>query len=373
MNDYKIYENILAGRPASDNNWRLNSMSIEDMKKKAFLTPSDKIKSVSEGNRVTVFGASGFVGSRLCEMLKENGYIVDAPTRGACDCLYRDEVIEYFSSQGTIYQNRYIVNLAAFVGGIGLNKTYPYDMGMINAKIGINILDGILEHSRIFSMPLPKLIQVGTVCMYPCVPPVIPFEECDLWAGRPEVTNEPYGLAKKFIGFMAQCAHDQYGLQIVNLIPTNMYGPGDDFSDHASHVIPAMIKKIYVAHRDKRKLELWGDGSPSREFLFVDDFCRSVIAAIRSENEVANSGEFINVGTRVETKMHDLVTMIVEAFGYNNMQVEWDATKPNGQPRRALDCQQSEKWLGHKSTTKLADGLKITVQWFLENIAPLIK
>lgn len=372
MNDYQMYKNVLNNKPVTEDSWRLDHMSVEDMKKKAFLQPSEKIESVTEGNQVIVFGASGFVGSRLCEMLRENGYDVNAPTRGACNCLYRDEVIEYFASQGTMFPTRYVINLAAFVGGIGLNKTYPYDMGMVNAKIGINILDGILEHSHIFSMPLPKLIQVGTVCMYPRVPNVIPFEECDLWSGRPEVTNEPYGLAKKFIGFMAQCANQQYGLQVVNLIPTNMYGPGDDFSDNASHVIPAMIKKIFVANRDKQKLVLWGDGSPSREFLFVDDFCRAVIAAIKSDNEAANSGEFINIGTHVETQMVDLVKMIIEAFDYDDIQVEWDTTKPNGQPRRVLDTSAAANWLGHKSNVQLAEGLKKTVDWFLENIAPLI-
>lgn len=366
-----MYKNVLNNKPATEDSWRLDRMSVEDMKKKAFLTPSEKVESVTDGNRVIVFGASGFVGSRLCEMLRENGYDVDAPTRGACNCLYRDEVIEYLA-QGALYPARYVINLAAFVGGIGLNKTYPYDMGMVNAKIGINILDGILESSRIFSKSLPKLIQVGTVCMYPCVPPVIPFEESDLWHGRPEPTNEPYGLAKKFTGFMAQCANQQYGLQAVNLIPTNMYGPGDDFSNNASHVIPAMIKKIFVANRDKQKLVLWGDGSPSREFLFVDDFCRSVIAAIRSKNDIANSGVFINIGTGVETKMVDLVKMIIEAFGYDDIQVEWDISKPNGQPRRVLDCQRAERWLGHKSTVQLSEGLKETVNWFLENIAPLV-
>lgn len=355
--DYAKYKAIQAGG-ATD---RFNRM-------KATLCESGRVSTI-KNNKVVVFGGHGFVGKNLLNYLSGRFYLsgryrVFAPSRIECDCFSLDECIEYIST----IQPGYVVNLAAFVGGIGLNKAYPFTMGMTNASICLNVLNAIMQQRH----GSPKLIQVGTVCMYPCVPTTIPFKEEEIWNGMPEITNSPYGLAKKFVGYLAKCANMEHGLNVVNLIPTNMYGEHDDFSDNASHVIPAMIKKIYLANRDKTELVLWGDGSPTREFLFVDDFCHAILAAIETDDAVANSGEFINIGSGYEVRMNDLVKMIIDEFGYDDMVVQWDKSKPNGQPRRAIDTSRAKELLNFQARTEFKAGLNQTINWFKHNIAPLL-
>lgn len=350
--DYARYKAIQAGAFAGN---QLNRM-------KATLCESGRVRPV-KNNKIVVFGGHGFVGKNFLSRLPGK-YRVFAPSRIECDCLSVESCAEYIST----IKPGCVINLAAFVGGIGLNKTYPFTMGAVNAGICLNILNAVLQQCD----GNPKLIQVGTVCMYPCVPTTIPFKEEELWNGMPEVTNASYGLAKKFVGYLAKCANAEHGLSVVNLIPTNMYGDYDDFSDNASHVIPAMIKKIYLANRDKTELVLWGDGSPTREFLHVEDFCDAIMAAVETENDIANSGEFINVGSGHEIRMSDLVKMIIDEFGYDDMVVRWDKSKPNGQPRRAIDISRAKQLLDFQASTEFKIGLNQTIKWFEYNIVPLL-
>lgn len=304
---------------------------------------------------VAVIGATGFVGTNLITNLKHNSKYQIIPVSR-----YDADVMDRAAVQMKLAQIRpdVVVNVSAFVGGIGLNKDNPADMIYRNLVMSANVIDAC------FATGVRKLISLGSVCSYPHTPAHIPFVENDLWLGRPESTNEPYGVAKKTIGLMLDAYKRQFNFSSAYLIPTNMYGPFDDFSLYGSHVIPAMIRKFLVACRSAVcPVVQWGDGTASRDFLYVDDCCEAIRLAIESVDDP----EPINVGSGYECTMSELSTRIAAATGYKG-QVVWDATKPNGQPRRCLDVSRAKARMGFQPSTDLQTGLDATVNWYIDNM-----
>jgi GDP-L-fucose synthase len=246
-----------------------------------------------------------------------------------------------------------VIHLAAVVGGIGANRENPGRLFYENAAMGIELM----EQSRLAGVE--KFVQIGTVCSYPKFTPV-PFREDDLWNGYPEETNAPYGLAKKMLLVQGQAYRQQYGFDVIHLIPVNLYGPGDNFDPASSHVIPALIKKCVDA-RDAGAdhIEVWGTGSASREFLYVDDAAEGIVLA----TERYDGAEPVNLGVGREITIRDLVALIVRVTGFEG-QIRWDATKPDGQPRRALDTSRARERFGFQARTSFEDGLRATVDWY---------
>jgi len=246
-----------------------------------------------------------------------------------------------------------VIHLAAEVGGIGANRANPGRYWYANLIMGANIL----EQSRLHGVD--KLVVIGTICAYPKFTPV-PFKEEDLWNGYPEETNAPYGLAKKTLLVGAQAYRDQYGLDAIYLLPVNLYGPGDNFDLESSHVIPAQIRKMVEAiERGEREVVLWGDGSPTREFLYVDDCAEAILLAA----ERYDGPDPVNLGTGSEISIRELAETIAELTGYEG-ELVWDTSKPNGQPRRRLDTERAERLFGFHASTPLREGLERTVTWY---------
>lgn len=301
---------------------------------------------------VGILGSTGFVGSNLAKyFLKNNVDHVGGSRKLGVDARNINSILDWIKTN-KITQ---IINLAADCGGIGLNKDRPADLWASSTAISYSVL----EASRIAG--ISKLIMVGTVCSYPHTCPV-PFNEDYLMRfGSPEATNKAYGIAKLNSLIGAEAYVKQYDMDITCLIPANMYGRHDNFDDRTSHVIPALIKRIAYAHADdKQSVTLWGDGSPTREFLHVEDFCRAVDLAL----DVRES-RFINIGTGKDITILDLAYLIAKIIGYHGM-IEWDATLPNGQPRRRLDIGRAEYLLKYNPTISLEEGLKDTIMWFRE-------
>jgi len=301
---------------------------------------------------VAVLGADGFVGHNLCDYLTDY-YKVIPIQRSSCDAMSEAALVRFLK----LLRPQVLVNLAAFVGGIGLNRDVPGDMIYRNLTMAVNVVNAC------YTSGVRKLIYLGTVCSYPHTPDHLPFIEDDLWGGRPEPTNEPYGVAKKTVGLLLDAYKRQFNFSSAYLIPTNMYGPHDNFSLYSSHVIPAMIRK-FLAARDAQSrgdgpVVLWGDGSPSRDFLYVADCCQAIKLAIERQDEPLP----INIGSGVETGMHHLATTIARLTGYTG-KIQWDATKPNGQPRRCLNVDRAKDLLGFQPSTKLLDGLTATIAWY---------
>jgi len=250
-----------------------------------------------------------------------------------------------------------VIHLAAYCGGIGKNQKNPARMIHDNAKMAVNLLDMCATHK------VKKVITLGSVCAYPkfCE---VPFKETDIWEGYPEETNAPYGIAKRLLMELGLAYRKSHGLNVVHLVPVNMYGPHDDFDLETSHVIPSMIRKFCTAvDRQCQPDPLWGDGSPTREFLYVEDCCKAIIRAM----EVYDGPEIINIGTGQEITMADLSVKIALACGYTEGSIQWDTTKPNGQPRRCLDVTRARELLGWEYTVGLAEGLDRTIKWYKES------
>jgi GDP-L-fucose synthase len=246
-----------------------------------------------------------------------------------------------------------VVHLAAVVGGIGANRRFPGQFFYDNAMMGIQLL----EQARLAG--IAKYIATGTICSYPCHTPV-PFREDDLWNGYPEPTNAPYGLAKKMLLVQAQAYRQQYGMNAITLLPVNLYGPGDNFDLETSHVIPALIRKVLEARRARRSfIEVWGTGQASREFLFVRDAAYGIARAA----EHYNDGEPVNLGSGQEIRIRDLVSLICELSGFQG-EVRWDASKPDGQPRRCLNTDRALQGFGFQASTPLREGLQQTIAWY---------
>jgi GDP-L-fucose synthase len=251
-----------------------------------------------------------------------------------------------------------VVHLAARVGGIGANRDNPGRFFYENAVMGVELI----EQARVNK--IQKFVQIGTVCAYPKFAP-IPFAEDEIWDGYPEETNAPYGLAKKMLLVQAQAYRQQYGLNAIYLIPVNLYGPGDNVDLHDSHVIPALIRKCVEAGlAGAQEVEVWGTGSPTREFLYVEDAARAIVLA----TEKYDKAEPVNLGSSEEISIKDLVDLIVELTGFGG-EVRWDSTKPDGQPRRKLNVERAWREFGFRSSTPFREGLRETIAWFKDSIA----
>jgi GDP-L-fucose synthase len=301
------------------------------------------------GATVAVTGGTGFLGRHLARELESAGAKVAALGRADYDLRRRAEVDAMLAE----LQPDAVVHLAAVVGGIGANRDQPGRFFYENALMGIELLEACRQAE------IPKVLVSGTVCAYPKHTPV-PFQETGLWDGYPEETNAPYGLAKKMLLVQAQAYRDQYGMNAVYLLPVNLYGPHDNFDLDSSHVIPAMIRKFAEARdRDEPQVVLWGDGSPTREFLHVRDASR----AFRLALERYDGPEPVNLGSGDEISIRDLATVVATATGYRG-EVVWDRSKPNGQPRRRLATDRARALLGFDATIALAEGIADLVAWY---------
>ena len=300
--------------------------------------------------RVVVTGGHGFLGSYVVEALRARGAAhVFAPERERYD-LRRLEAVEgmYRDMRPNI-----VIHLAAVVGGIGANRERPGEFFYDNLMMGVQLMEIARQRD------VEKFVSIGTVCAYPKFTPV-PFKEDDLWMGYPEETNAPYGLAKKMLLVQGQAYRQQYGFRSIYLLPVNLYGPRDHVDPKVSHVIPALIKKCVDA-RDAADPEIvvWGDGSPTREFLYVDDAAEAIVLA----SERYDGPEPVNIGSAFEVSIRDLVHLIVELTKFRGS-IRWDTTQPNGQPRRKLDISRAEKEFGFRSKVDFREGLKQTITWY---------
>jgi GDP-L-fucose synthase len=298
--------------------------------------------------RVLVTGGGGFLGSHLVERLERDGHEVVVARRRDHDLTRYEDTERLFAEAAPDL----VFHLAAEVGGIGANRANPGRYWYANLMMGAHVL----ELSRVHDVR--KVVLAGTVCAYPKFTPV-PFKEDDLWDGYPEETNAPYGVAKKAVLVGAQAYREQYGTDAIFLLPANLYGPRDNFHPTNAHVIPDLIRKMSEAGGE---VVLWGDGSPTREFLYVDDCAAGLVLAADRYDGAAP----VNLGTGVETSIRELAETIAELTGFKG-EIVWDTSMPNGQPRRQLDATRARELFGFTAQTRLRDGLEKTVAWYREN------
>jgi GDP-L-fucose synthase len=295
--------------------------------------------------KVLVTGGGGFLGSHLVERLGRDGHEVVAARRRAYDLISPADAARAFEDA----RPELVFHLAAEVGGIGANRANPGRYWYANLLMGANVLEQARVHA------VGKVVVAGTVCSYPKHTPV-PFRESDLWNGYPEETNAPYGVAKKAILVGAQAYREQYGLNAIYLMPANLYGPRDNFDLESSHVIPALIRKM-VGSKDE--IVLWGDGTPTREFLYVDDAVEGLVLAA----EHYDGAEPVNLGTGAEISIRELAQLVAELTGFDG-RITWDRSMPNGQPRRSLDASKARELFGWEARTPLREGPERTVAWY---------
>ena len=300
--------------------------------------------------RTLITGGAGFLGSKVCAALAAEGFTEQYVLRKAAhDLTEQADVRRLMTEQ----KPDVIVHLAAVVGGIGANRENPGLYFYQNAIMGLLLL----EEAR--KAGVQKFVSVGTICSYPKFTPV-PFKEDDLWNGYPEETNAPYGIAKKGLLVQAQAYRQQYGFNAITLLPVNLYGPGDNFDPKSSHVIPAIIKKVIDAmDAGAKHIDVWGTGSASREFLYVDDAARGIALATKNYDQP----EPVNLGSGMEITIRKLTELICELCGFTG-ELRWDSTKPDGQPRRCLDVSRARDTFGFTATTDFVDGLKATIEWY---------
>jgi GDP-L-fucose synthase len=304
--------------------------------------------------KVMVTGGAGFLGSRVVAKLEEracrNIFVprskdYDLRQRADIDRAIRDATPDI------------IIHLAARVGGIGANRAHPAEFFYDNLMMGVQLLD------QAWRSGVRKFVAIGTVCAYPKFTP-IPFQEDDLWNGYPEETNAPYGLAKKMLLVQSQAYRDQYSYNSIFLLPVNLYGPGDNFNPESSHVIPALIKKFVEAiERGDSAIEVWGDGSPTREFLYVNDAAEGLLLAAEHYNDSLP----VNLGSGYEISIKELVELIAQLTAFRG-EIVWDHTKPNGQPRRKLDTSRAETAFAFRASTDFRTGLAHTVSWYRKQV-----
>lgn len=302
--------------------------------------------------RVVVTGGAGFLGSYVVKKLGEQGCKdIFIPRSKVYDLRTLSATISLFEE----VRPNIVIHLAAQVGGIGANREKPGEFFFNNLIMGIQLM----EQSRLFEVN--KFVALGTVCSYPKFTPV-PFEEKNIWEGYPEETNAPYGLAKKMLLVQSQAYRQQYNFNSIILLPANFYGIGDNFDPKSSHVIPALIKKCVDAiETGEREIICWGDGTPTREFLHVDDAAEGILLAA----EKYNNREPVNLGTGVEISIKDLVESIAHFTGFKG-KISWDLTKPNGQPRRCLDISRAEREFGFRAKIGFEEGLRETIEWYIK-------
>jgi GDP-L-fucose synthase len=298
--------------------------------------------------RIVVTGGAGFLGSRVVAQLRALG-VKDVMVPRSATMDLRDPQ----NCRRAVEGADLVIHMAAKVGGIGFNRDNPATLFYENLIMGAQLM----EQARLNGVP--KFVALGTVCAYPKFTPV-PFREEDLWNGYPEETNAPYGLAKKMLLVQAQAYRQQYGFNAIFLLPVNLYGPGDNFDPRSSHVIPALIRKIWSAKEaGDESVEVWGDGSASREFLYVDDAAEGIVLAAQRYD----GAEPVNIGSGMEITVKELVTVLSRLIGYEGT-VNWDTSKPNGQPRRSLDVSRAKAAFGFSASTDFLTGLRNTVEWW---------
>ncbi|MCC6891379.1 MAG: GDP-L-fucose synthase [Anaerolineae bacterium] len=305
-------------------------------------------------NRFVVTGGAGFLGSAVVRTLQNKGAEnIYVPRSKDYDLREHDATLALLND----HKPDVIIHMAAVVGGIGANRARPAEFFYDNLMMGSQLLH------EAWQAGVKKFVSIGTVCAYPKFTP-IPFHEESLWDGYPEETNAPYGLAKKMLLVQGQAYRQQYGFESVYLLPTNLYGPGDNFDLETSHVIPALIRKCLEAKtRGDKQMIAWGTGSPTREFLYVDDAAEGITLAA----ERYNKPDPINLGSGMEISIKNLTELIAEMTGFNG-EIVWDSSKPDGQPRRALDTSRAENEFGFKASTQFRDGIRTTVEWYLSTL-----
>lgn len=305
-----------------------------------------------KNKRVLITGGSGFLGSRLTQRLQTRSQGLSElfiPRRKDYDFVKWDDVVRVYADA----RPDIVIHLAAEVGGIGANRANPGKFFYDNLMMGVQLMEAGRQRG------LEKFVAIGTVCAYPKHTPV-PFKEESLWNGYPEETNAPYGLAKKMLLVQSQAYREQYGFNSIFLLPVNLYGPRDNFEPATSHAIPAIIRKCVDAVTEGRpEIVLWGTGQPTREFLHVDDAADGIILASERYNESLP----VNLGSGVEISIHDLAELIARLTGFSG-RIVWDASQPDGQPRRGLDTTKAEQFFGFRSRIRFEDGLRETIDWY---------
>lgn len=303
--------------------------------------------------KILVTGGAGFLGKQVIDQLKQAGANPDniLVTRS------RDyDLTQMEACQRAVQRQDVIIHLAAHVGGIGLNREKPAELFYDNLMMGTQLIHAAYQAG------VEKFVCVGTICAYPKFTPV-PFKEDDLWSGYPEETNAPYGIAKKALLVQLEAYRQQYGFDGIYLLPVNLYGPEDNFDPRSSHVIPALIHKVHEAQTNGDKtLSVWGDGSPTREFLYSTDAARGIVMATQQYSEAAP----VNLGTNSEISIRDLAELICEVMGFEG-ELIWQTDQPNGQPRRCLDTNRAKQAFGFEAKTDFREGLKNTVEWYRKN------
>jgi GDP-L-fucose synthase len=304
-----------------------------------------------QGQSVVVTGGAGFLGSYVVEALQARGCgHIAVPLVEDCDLRREVDIVRLFEAE----RPGIVIHLAAVVGGIGANRARPGEFFYDNLIMGVQLM----EQARRFGVQ--KFVGIGTICAYPKFTR-LPFREEELWNGYPEETNAPYGLAKKMLLVQGQAYRQQYGFNAIYLLPVNLYGPGDNFDPLSSHVIPALVKKcVDAVESGADHIVVWGDGSPTREFLYVADCAEAIVLA----SERYDEPEPVNIGAGFEISIRDLVHLIVEMTGFGG-EIVWDTSKPNGQPRRCLDVGRAEHEFGFRAETDFRTGLKRMVEWYL--------
>jgi len=312
-----------------------------------------------QNKRVILTGGAGFLGSFVTEKLKNNGAAdIFIPLIEDYNLVDPNDIRRLYTNalKDIDPKNVVVIHLAANVGGIGANQEHPADFFYDNLMMGVELMHQAYKNS------VGKFTAIGTVCAYPKFTPV-PFKEDDLWMGYPEETNAPYGLAKKMMLVQAQAYRQQYGYNAIFLLPVNLYGPRDNFNLRSSHVIPALIRKaIEAGERGDTELVVWGDGSPTREFLYVEDAANGIVAA----SERYNGDQPVNLGSGYEISIKDLAELIVRLTGFKG-KLTWQTDKPNGQPRRGLDVSRAKEYFGWQAQVPFEEGMRRTIEWFKTN------
>lgn len=307
-------------------------------------------QSFWKNKRVCVTGGAGFLGSFVCEKLTQRGVKdIFIPKIEDYDLVQKSSIIQMLDDS----RPDIIIHLAAQVGGIGANLLHPADFFYDNLMMGVQLIH------EAYLRKIEKFVALGTICAYPKFTP-LPFAEENIWDGYPEETNAPYGLAKKMLLVQSQAYRQQYGFNSIFLLPVNLYGPRDNFRPESSHVIPALIKKCLEAKSaNAPSIEVWGDGSPTREFLFVEDAAEGILLA----TERYNKSEPVNLGSGMEISIKDLVTLIAKLTGFTG-ELVWDTSKPNGQPRRQLSVERARREFGFEARVGFEEGLRRTIDWY---------